>query len=164
MAEDRGGYVARALTDLPDSGARTVLIAAFDAARIAARIAHLLPPGAEVVTLDEVKLPDALLTNRARYLDKLNFATNFVFFREADGLSTRLVSANYWAGYGGGAIRLWLRLFDATGAVLAPGSRRFLPGRAALPSTAAACANASGCPSSPASCSCTRSARSAMTW
>ena len=37
---------------------------------------------------------------RARYLDKLNFATNFAFFREADGLSTRLVSANYWAGYG----------------------------------------------------------------
>ena len=88
-------------------------------ARIAARIAHLLPPGAEVVTLDAVKLPDALLTNRARYLDKLNFATNFVFFRDADGLSTRLVSANYWAGYGGGAIRLWLRLFDAAGTVLA---------------------------------------------
>ena len=111
-ARNAPGYVARALTELPDSGARIVLIAAFDAGRIAARIAHLLPPGAEVVTLDEVKLPDALLTNRARYLDKLNFATNFVFFRDADGLSTRLVSANYWAGYGGGAIRLWLRLFD----------------------------------------------------
>ena len=119
VGEERAGYVARALTELPDSGARIVLIAAFDAGRIAARIAHLLPPGAEVVTLDEVKLPDALLTNRARYLDKLNFATNFVFFRDADGLSTRLVSANYWAGYGGGAIRLWLRLFDAAGTVLA---------------------------------------------
>ena len=45
------------LTELPDSGARIVLIAAFDAGRIAARIAHLLPPGAEVVTLDEVRLP-----------------------------------------------------------------------------------------------------------
>ena len=96
-----------------------VLIAAFDAGRIAARIAHLLPEGAEVITLDEVKLPDALLTNRARYLDKLNFATNLAFFRDADGLSTRLVSANYWSGYGGGAIGLWLRLFDADGAVLA---------------------------------------------
>ena len=96
-----------------------MLIAAFDAGRIAARIAHLLPDGAEVVTLDAVRLPDALLTNRARYLDKLNFATNFVFFRDADGLSTRLVSANYWSGYGGGAIRLWLRLFDAAGDVLA---------------------------------------------
>ncbi len=96
-----------------------MLIAAFDAGRVAARIAHLLPLGAEVVTLDAAKLPDALLTNRARYLDKLNFATNFAFFREADGLSTRLVSANYWSGYGGGGIRLWLRLFDASGMPLA---------------------------------------------
>ncbi|HET7884104.1 MAG TPA: hypothetical protein VFL55_24670 [Acetobacteraceae bacterium] len=116
---ERAGHVARALTELPASGARSVLIAAFDADRMRARIAHLLPPGAEVVTLDAAKLPEALLTNRARYLDKLNFATNFAFFRDADGMSTRLVSANYWAGYGGGAIRLWLRLFDASGAVLA---------------------------------------------
>jgi hypothetical protein len=119
VGEERAGHVARALTDLPRCGARTVLVAAFDAGRIAARIAHLLPTGANVVTLDAVKLPDALLTNRERYLDKLNFATNYVFFREADGLSTRLVSANYWAGYGGGAIRLWLRLFDAAGKALA---------------------------------------------
>jgi hypothetical protein len=119
VGEERAGHVARALTELPESRAKIVLIAAFDADRIAARIAHLLPRGAEVVTLDEVKLPDALLTNRARYLDKLNFATNFVFFRDAQGLATRLVSANYWAGYGGQAIRLWLRLFDAAGKVLA---------------------------------------------
>src|SRR6185437_1495232 len=66
-----------------------------------------------------VKLPDSLLTNRTRYLDKQNFATNFAFFRDADGLSTRLVSANYWAGYGGGAIRVWLRLFGADGVALA---------------------------------------------
>jgi hypothetical protein len=119
IGTERAGYVARALTELPDSGSRLVLIAAFDAGRAAARIAHLLPAGARVVTLDEVKLPEALLTNRARYLDKLNFATNFVFFRDADGLSTRLVSANYWSRYGGGAIRLWLRLFDAAGDTLA---------------------------------------------
>ena len=118
VGEERAGHVARALTELPRSGARIVLIAAFDAGRIAARIAHLLPPGAEVVSLDAVKLPDAMLSNCARYLDKLNFATNFAFFRDADGLSTRLVSANYWASYGGGAIRLWLRLFDAAGRVL----------------------------------------------
>src|ERR1700688_1173309 len=79
VGTQRAGMVARALTDLPASGARIVLIAAFDAARIAARIADLLPPGAEVVTLDEAKLPTEFVTNRARYLDKLNFATNFVF-------------------------------------------------------------------------------------
>ncbi len=119
VGQERAGYVARPLTDLPESGARTLVIAAFDAARIVARIAHLLPASAAVLTLDEVKLPDALLSNRGRYLDRLNFATNFVFFRDECGLRTRLVSANYWAGYGGGAIRLWLRLFDAVGSVLA---------------------------------------------
>lgn len=119
VGTERAGHIARPLTDLPASAARVVLIAAFDADRIAARIAYLLPPGAETVTLDAVKLPDALLTNCARYLDKLNFATNFVFFREADGLSTRLASANYWSRYGAGAVRLWLRLFDAAGVAVA---------------------------------------------
>ncbi len=115
----RAGRVAQALVDLPYSGARIVLIAAFDAQRIAARIAHLVPAGAEVVTLDEARIPHALVAYRRRYLDKLNFATNFAFFREQDGLSTRLVSANYWAGYGAGPMRLWLRLFEADGTVLA---------------------------------------------
>ena len=115
----RGGLLARALTEMPESGARTVLIAAFNAERIAARIAHLLPQGARVVTLDAVRLPAEMLSVPGRYLDKLNFSTNFAFFRDADGLSTRLVSANYWSQYGGGAIRLWLRLFDGDGEVLA---------------------------------------------
>jgi hypothetical protein len=119
VGTQRAGMIARALTDLPSSGARIVLIAAFDAARIAARISDLVPTGVDVVTLDDAKLPAELLTNRTRYLDKLNFATNFVFFRDGDGLSTRLVSANYWAGYGAGAIQLWLRLFDAAGNALA---------------------------------------------
>jgi hypothetical protein len=119
VGTQRAGMIARALTDLPSSGARIVLIAAFDAARIAARISDLVPTGVDVVTLDAAKLPAELLTNRTRYLDKLNFATNFVFFRDGDGLSTRLVSANYWAGYGAGAIQLWLRLFDAAGNALA---------------------------------------------
>ncbi len=115
----RAGHTTRALTALPASGAGTVLVAAFDAARVAARIKTLLPAGAGVLTLDEVRLPSELLTNHSRYLDRLNFATNFVFFRDEDGLSTRLVSANYWAGYGAGPIRLWLRLYGADGAALA---------------------------------------------
>jgi hypothetical protein len=119
VGQQRSGVTAQPLTALPDSGCRTVLIAAFDAQRIAARIAHLLPAGASVVTLDEARLPAALLSNPNRYLDKLNFATNFAFFRDAGGMSTRLVSANYWAGYGATAVRLWLRLFDTDGAELA---------------------------------------------
>src|SRR5262249_16423066 len=67
----RGGLPARPLTQLPSSPARTVLIAAFDAQKIAARIASLVPPGAKVVTLDEVRLPADLLSVPNRYLDKL---------------------------------------------------------------------------------------------
>jgi hypothetical protein len=119
VGETRGGLIARPLTDIAASGARTVLIVAFDAARIVARVAPMLPPGATVLTLDDARLPDTLLTERARYLDKLNFATNFAFFRDADGLSTRVVSANYWANYRAANVRLWLRLFDESGTILA---------------------------------------------
>jgi hypothetical protein len=119
VGDIRAGLPARALTEIGDNGARTILIAAFDAARTVARIAHMVPQGAKVLTLDEARLPDGLLTSRTRYLDKLNFATNFAFFRDADGLHTRLVSANYWASYGAAQVRLWLRLFDADGAILA---------------------------------------------
>ncbi|MGH7044388.1 MAG: hypothetical protein ACREFY_19970, partial [Acetobacteraceae bacterium] len=87
--------------------------------RLAARVAPFAPAWAELATLDVARIPEALLTVPGHYLDRLNFATNFAFFRDADGLSTRLVSANYWAGYGARAVRLWLRLFDAAGAVLA---------------------------------------------
>ncbi len=102
VGQVRGGRAARALTDLPDSGARTVLIAAFDAARTVARIRPMLPDGARIVTLDAARIPDAMLSVRARYLDKLNFATNFVFFRDDDRMATRLVSANYWSNHGAG--------------------------------------------------------------
>jgi hypothetical protein len=119
VGQTRGGHAARALTEIGASGARTVLVASFDAAKTVARVAHMLPAGATVLTLDDLRLPDGLLTVRARYLDKLNFATNFAFFRDADGLSTRLVSANYWANYGAAEVRLWLRLFDTGGKILA---------------------------------------------
>ena len=119
VGDARAGLVARPLATLAASGARAVLVAAFDASRIGARIGHLLPPGAELITLDAARLPEAMLTTAGRYLDRLNFATNFALFRDADGLSTRLASANYWSGYGASAIRLWLRLFDASGIALA---------------------------------------------
>ncbi len=124
VGQTRAGLAARPLTELPEADAFAVLIAAFDAGRVAARVAPFVPRGARVLTLDEARLPAELLTNPARYLDRLNFATNFAFFRDQDGLSTRLVSANYWAGYGARAVRLWLRLFDATGAPLATWEER----------------------------------------
>jgi hypothetical protein len=119
VGQTRLGMEARPLTDLPRAGVRTVLITAYNAERITARIRHMLPEGAEIATLDETRLPGTLLTTPSRYLDRLNFATNYAFFREEAGLSTRLVTANYWAGYGAGAVRLWIRLFGADGRALA---------------------------------------------
>ena len=116
---ERMGLRVRALNDLAGSGARSVLVAAFDAERMLPRIARLAPPGAAVVALDDARLPAAMLTNQRRYLDPLNFATNFCFFREEGGLSTRLVTGNYWSGYGASAVRLWLRLYDRDGCPLA---------------------------------------------
>src|SRR5580693_7038045 len=82
VGQRRAGLPARALTELPCSGAKTVLIAAFDSGRAAARIRAMLPAGARIATLDEARIPTAMLSVPGRYLDKLNFATNFVFFRD----------------------------------------------------------------------------------
>ena len=119
LGQIRAGCRAQPVTELRQSGAGTLLVASFDAAKVRDRLAPLLPKGMAIVTLDEARLPAAMLTNPRKYLDTLNFATNYAFFRDADGLSTRLVTANYWAGYGATSVRLWLRLFDAAGLVLA---------------------------------------------
>ena len=119
IGQSRAGCLAQPITDLRQSKAGALLVASFDAAKLRQRVAPLLPPGMDIVTLDEARLPAAMLTNPGKYLDTLNFATNYVFFREADGLSTRLVTANYWAGYGAKSVRLWLRLFSEAGVVLA---------------------------------------------
>ena len=141
IGHNRAGIPASALVDLPRSACPTLLVTAFDAARIAARIAPQIPPGTTVLTLDETRLPAALLTNPARYLDRLNFATNYAFFRDtgpsdgpngASGLHTRLVTANYWSNYGAGPVRLWLRLFAADGHILAEWEQPVPPGPAGL--------------------------------
>ena len=164
VGTSRAGLTVRALTELAGSGAATVLIAAFDAGRMAARVRAMLPQGTTVLTLDEVRLPEAMLTNKARYLDRLNFATNFAFFRDAEGMSTRLVSANYWAGYGSAAVRLWLpplrfrrRRTGDMGA--ASDARR----RAVSRSIARRCASGSACRRSAVSFACTRSVSPATT-
>lgn len=113
------GHKAQPVTELGESGAAVVFVASFEAERAIDHIRHLLPPGAEAVSLDSVRLPEQLLTNPRRYLDPLNFATNFVFFRDQDGMRTRLVTANYWAGYGAREVALWLLLCDRDGKMIA---------------------------------------------
>jgi hypothetical protein len=122
------GATAQPVTNLPASGARAVLILSFDSGRLADHIRHLVPNGARLASLDDIALPKAMLTNPSRYLDPLNFATNFAFFRDADGQHTRIVTANYWAGYGAGDVRLWARLIGEDGGTLAEWEQPLPPG------------------------------------
>lgn len=114
------GHSVEAITRLPESTAQLLLVAAFDADRLLQQISHLIPAGMEVLTLDVLRLPDAMLTNPKYYLDPLNFATNFGFFRDGAGRHTRIVTCDYWSGLGAKTLpRVWCRLFDQSGAVLA---------------------------------------------
>ncbi|HEX9791682.1 MAG TPA: hypothetical protein VGA60_13565 [Kiloniellales bacterium] len=113
------GQATQPVTALQGAAARHVFVAAFDAGRLIENIAHLIPAGAEVASLDDVRLADDMLTDRRQYLNSLNFATNLVLFREAGGQHTRLVTANYWSGYGAKAPEMWCCLMDDGGTVLA---------------------------------------------
>lgn len=113
------GQRVRPVTDLAGSAAPQVFVLAFDAGRPVSHMRHLLPDGAALVTLDEMRIPDAMLTNPRRYLDTLNFATNYAFFRDGGGHHTRIVTANYWGGYGARDVKIFARLYDEAGAVLA---------------------------------------------
>src|SRR5437764_7343227 len=113
---------------LADSGARSVLVAAFDADRLIGQLQPYLPAETQVLSLDAMRIPAERLTNRRTYLDPLNFATNFALFRDTGALHTRLVTANYWAGYGSTEAACWLTLFDGDGAVIAEWNEPARPG------------------------------------
>jgi len=114
------GQPARPITQLPDISVKTLFVAAFDARRLIDHIRHLVPAGTEIVSLDALRLPDEMLTNRRRYLDPLNFATNFGFLRDAGGWHTRIVTADYWSGWGAPKPpAVWFCLFDQQGNTLA---------------------------------------------
>jgi hypothetical protein len=112
-------HAARPITELPQSRATSVLIAAFDAAAASVRIKPLMRDSASLLTFDQLRLPSDMLSDSKRYLSNLNFATNFVFFRDEGGHHTRLVTTNYWSAYGGPGGCIWFRLFDADGHELA---------------------------------------------
>jgi hypothetical protein len=126
------GRAVEGVPALARSGARAVLIAAFDADRLLGQLAPLVPPNCDVFTLDEMRLPAARLTNGRVYLDPLNFATNFALFRDTDTVHTRLVTANYWAGYGAKGVTFWLTLFDGSGAIIAEWSEAAAPEAGAI--------------------------------
>ena len=113
------GCRAKLVSELAASKAKTLFVAAFDAPRHLQQIAPLRPAGMQVLTLDALRLPEAMLSNRRKYLDPLNFATNFALLRDSADLHTRVVSVNYWGGYGAADPALWLCLFDGAGRILA---------------------------------------------
>ena len=126
------GRSAQPVTELARSHARCVFVAAFDAERIIAQLKPYLPRDAAVFSLDNMRIPGDRLTNSCTYLDPINFATNFVFFRDADGLHTRLVTANYWSGYGANAVTCWMTLFGAEGEVLVEWCECYGPSQSAI--------------------------------
>ncbi|HXC90048.1 MAG TPA: hypothetical protein VNV18_07770 [Stellaceae bacterium] len=126
------GRPAQPATELLHSRARSVFVAAFDAERLTAQLQPFLSEGVTTFSLDAMRIPADRLTNRRTYLDPLNFATNFAFFRDTDRLHTRLATANYWSGYGGGAVTCWLTLFGGDGAVLAEWCEKCGPPAAAI--------------------------------
>lgn len=113
------GRAPEPVTELPDCDAPTLFVAAFDAGRALQQIGHLIPDGMEVIGFDSLRLPEEFLTNRTRYLDPLNFATNLAFFRDCGGTHSRILLVNYWASHGAPETRLWLRLYDGQGSILA---------------------------------------------
>ncbi len=112
-------HTAKLVTELPQSKAASVFITAFDSARLAGQVKHLMTPGMSIYSLDALRLPEEMTGDRTRYLAPLNFATNFVFFRDGQGHHTRLVTANYWGAYGARDVRFWCRLYDENGKRLA---------------------------------------------
>ena len=113
------GQISQPVTALPDAAPGSVLVLAFDAERLTTHIRHLVPGTVEIASLDEARLDAAMLTNPKRYLDPINFTTNFAFFRDRDADHTRLVTANYWAGYGAKDTRIWFCVFDESGTAIA---------------------------------------------
>ena len=119
MGHSLKGISALPVTELGSSPAQTLFITSFDEARTRRQIDHLIREDVQVISFEDLRIPENLLSDRVRYLSALNFATNFVFFRDQKGHHTRLVTANYWTRYGSTNVSIWCRLFDGHGAVLA---------------------------------------------
>jgi len=122
------GVPAAPVTDIAAADIRSVFIVAFDSERLEHHIRHLVPEGVQVFSLDAMRLDDTMLTNRRRYLDPINFATNFAFFRDTDGQHTRLVTANYWSGYGAKDTSIWFTLLAEDGVEIARWHEALPPG------------------------------------
>lgn len=104
--------------------AGTLFVLAFDWETRFAPLHHLIPDGVDILTLDAMRLPNDMLTDTRRYLNPLNFATNYALLRDvatngANSLHTRITTVNYWGLHGAARAEMYLHLFDAAGETLA---------------------------------------------
>jgi hypothetical protein len=113
------GVKAQPVTALAGAKIDALFVTAFDAAKLVDHIRHLLPAGIHIASFDDLRLPPEMLADKRQYLSPMNFATNFVFFRDDAGHHTRLVTANYWGGYGAKEVSFWCRLYDGEGKKIA---------------------------------------------
>src|SRR5262245_18621835 len=61
------GHTAKPVTEITDSGARSVFVVAFDAGRMIAQLQPYLPDSVEALSLDSLRIPPERLTNRNAY-------------------------------------------------------------------------------------------------
>ncbi len=130
LANRRGPWPVLPVTALGQAGCRTLLVAAFDAKRALQSCRPFVSADVAVESFAALRLPARLISNPRRYLDPLNFATNFCLFRDQDGRHSELHTMEYWSGYGAKRPGLFLCLFDADGRTLARWEERPAPGAA----------------------------------
>jgi hypothetical protein len=109
----------RSLLDLRDTKADAILLATFDGDHARRAFQPILPRDLPILSFDELKIPPGLITNQRRYLDPINFCTNFALFRAGAGRHSVVRTAEYWTGYGATAPRLFMILLAADGTRLA---------------------------------------------
>jgi hypothetical protein len=124
-----GAAAPKSLLELETCKADTVLLAAFDGDHARRAITPLLREGTKIISFDDLKLDGKFITNARRYLDPLNFATNFALFRAGEGRHSIVRTANYWSGYGAVEPRLLMILFGGDGDVLAEWEESLTPGQ-----------------------------------
>ncbi|QDH17856.1 adenine nucleotide alpha hydrolase family protein [Swingsia samuiensis] len=115
---DSFGGIKKALVDLPLIESDVIFALSFEDAKMKHRLTPLAQ-NRSIHTLQSARLPEHMIPSGKPYLNKLNFATNFAFFRENEYFSTRIVTANYWSNYGASSLRYWFRLYDDKGKVIA---------------------------------------------
>ena len=128
IGEDRAGFAARSVMDIADSTASLVFVADFGGEWLLSRLGPYRPKAAQSESLDALRLGPEWLTDPEHYLEPLNFVSDFLFFRDADGLHTSISTINYWHERGARDTRLWCRLFGADGAMLADWEQKLPPG------------------------------------